>query len=242
MNASERAVRTRAGWVGVEISRSRARRRDRADYGLYRVRTAAERHWHVPHEVTVPAGEWTAYAFTLPMIDACVDDAIREGTPVGPGALRLRAYGTGWSDPPTAVVPTRWTHRYQGRRDLGATGQGVGNVGPPSSVGALCEHPIGVMCPAGLSMGEHVHEAEGFDCAGRPHLGPCVPVEPVAARSVTVRQRRRDANREFQAQHAVRRAHGLERRHQAKLSRRGSNQQSIPPAESNADGLKGSGR
>lgn len=146
------------GWVGVEISKSRVRTPGKAGYGLYRVRTAAERHWHVPHPKIGPDGEWTAYAFTLDMIRICVEDAIQAGTPDGPGSLLPRAYGHGWSDPPDAAVPTRWTPQYQGRRDLGVRDE----FGPGPEVAP------------GASLGEQPHDGAHCHAQGRPHLGPCV--------------------------------------------------------------------
>lgn len=124
----EQRVRTMAGWIGVEISKSRVRTPGKAGYGLYRVRGSLPVVWSIRRgetEIDRSPGQgqptlWTPYAFTLPMIRACVEDAIRAGMPDGPGWLRLRAYGHGWSDPADTVVPTRWTTAYQGRRDLGA--------------------------------------------------------------------------------------------------------------------------
>lgn len=118
--ATEQEVRTRAGWIGVEISRSRVRTPGKAGYGLYRVRTAAERHWHIPHPVVTPAGSWTAYAFELDVIDAQIENSIGMGTPESPADLHLPRSRVAPGEVPYVTVPTRWTHRYQGRRDLGA--------------------------------------------------------------------------------------------------------------------------
>lgn len=115
---NEQEVRTRAGWIGVEISRSRVRTAGKAGYGLYRVRA-------MPQSTDLPEDldeMWTAYAFRLDAIEANVRWAIEQGTPSGPAPMDLMEDITmpaidgkrrRW------VVPTRWTSAYQGRRDLG---------------------------------------------------------------------------------------------------------------------------
>lgn len=211
---NEQRVRTMAGWIGVEISRSRVRTPGKAGYGLYRVRGSLSVMWSL-----IPGGEidrspdqgqptlWTPYAFTLEMIRICVEDAIRAGTPDGPGPLLLRAYGHGWSDPPDAAVPTRWTQAYRGRRDLGL----MGEYGPGMEVP-----------PGGDSLGEQPHEPEGCHAQGRPHLGPCWSTAAVdaALRPDTVRSRQRAANAEFQKAHKRRRDHGLKVRYALKTARK----------------------
>jgi hypothetical protein len=113
--SDEQRVRTMAGWIGVEISKSRVRTPGKAGYGLYRVRPAPRlegmESWDEAHS-------WTAYAFEPELIAAEVELAIRKGTPAKPFELML---------PPTrpgslvTVVPTRWTSAYRGRRDLGVS-------------------------------------------------------------------------------------------------------------------------
>lgn len=141
---SEREVRKVAGWIGVEISRSRVRRADRPGYGLWRVRgwvpegpdLVVQSGPHAGAGVRVKEGPglWTGYLFTLTDIDAAVRNAIEQGQPSGPLDLHLPIAGVmlpGSFDPETiasrptgVVVPTRWTSRYQGRRDLGEVGMG----------------------------------------------------------------------------------------------------------------------
>jgi hypothetical protein len=192
---SERDVRRRAGWIGVEISKSRVRTPGKAGYGLYRVRLAPYQHKDAYGYPAVTEGEWTAYAFTLDAIYLAVRNSIEGGTPTGP--LTLMVERDGWAPGdglPYVTLPTRWTHRYQGRRDLG--------VAP--------------------SLGETPHEADGCHMEGRPHLGPCCgPGVPEAERGHAprclcprcVKFRQREYNAAFQAEHAVRRGHGLKARH-----------------------------
>lgn len=123
--SNEQRVRTMAGWIGVEISRSRVRTAGKAGYGLYRVRgsvahrTPAELAGLIWGAVTTDGlaerGPWTAYAFTLEAIRLAVEHAITKGTPVGPRELHVLApHATA-----SVVVTTRWTSAYAGRRDLG---------------------------------------------------------------------------------------------------------------------------
>lgn len=107
--SDEQRVRTMAGWIGVEISRSRARRRDNDEYGMYRVRGSAV------DQGTVRFTEWTPYAFALSEIERAIQDAIRAGRPEEPDWLRAKPtlYG------PPVAVRTRWTSAYRGRRNLG---------------------------------------------------------------------------------------------------------------------------
>lgn len=103
----ERRVRTMAGWIGVEISRSRVRTEGKAGFGMYRVRPAGKVY------------EWTAYAFTLEEIERGVNRAIGRGNPTAPYALKLPCLAPGDPNWPAITVPTRWTSAYRGRRNLG---------------------------------------------------------------------------------------------------------------------------
>jgi hypothetical protein len=193
----EQRVRTMAGWIGVEISRSRVRTAGKAGYGLYRVRGL-----ELPKYPTrigqnpmdpVPS-EWTAYAFTLEQIERAVQGAIREGSPNGPAVLRLRLGipdGLGGYDPDRfalVTVPTRWTTAYRGRRDLGAGGEPI-----PEQIKTDLAAEVSAL---GSLIG-----------AGVVH----VPTTP--------RQRQRADNAAFQAEHLERRAHGLRARYAAKMER-----------------------
>jgi hypothetical protein len=128
--SDEQRVRTMAGWIGVEISRSRVRTPGKAGYGLYRVRGSVAG----PKRVSGGFGdgryrvsehrpsEWTAYAFTLEEIETEIEVAIGAGRPEGPSALMLRPAGGGLCG--LVTVPTRWTSGYQGSRTLGGGGAG----------------------------------------------------------------------------------------------------------------------
>lgn len=219
-NYDEQRTRTIAGWIGVEISRSRVRMPGKPGFGLYRVRVAAERHWHVGQPPVVPVGEWTAYAFTLQMIAICVDDAIRVGMPSRPGPLRLRNFGHGWADEPDAVVPTRWTHRYQGRRDLGTLPE------------ERDPRPGGMSVPVSVKPGvaAELDRLSALTGATRftvdPVTGGFVPdmesvIAGAAERRIATSVRRRALNRTAAREFAERRKHGLVRRHAAKSARLG---------------------
>jgi hypothetical protein len=141
--SDEQRVRTMAGWIGVEISRSRVRTPGKAGYGLYRVRgsvahrTLAELAGLSAGAVTedgkAERGPWTAYAFTLRAILAAVEAAIECGQPNGPATMRIA--GQMEFGPVTAAVPTRWTSAYRGRRDLGVSGSA--ELGRRSAVGEV---------------------------------------------------------------------------------------------------------
>lgn len=212
MATDEQRVRTMAGWIGVEISKSRARKRGNPDYGLWRVR-GSERYadqdsvtgqWTEPGAMR-PTG-WTAYAFTLEAIGAAVESAIVQSRPAAPGALKVAGRRFDVGDL-VATVPTRWTPAYRGRRDLGVLADT-----------SRCTHEIGQPCPVGASMGEHAHEASGCDMGGRPHPGPCrqAAIGEGVLRE-TPQSRQRAQNAEFHAEHTERRKHGLARRHAEKL-------------------------
>jgi hypothetical protein len=119
--SDEQRVRTMAGWVGVEISRSRVRTPGKAGYGLYRVRgsrpIARALGTLGPDMKSCEWMSWTAYAFTLGEIQTEIEIAIQVGIPAGPSDLWLRPAGGGL---PVGVT-TRWTSAYRGRRDMGVS-------------------------------------------------------------------------------------------------------------------------
>jgi hypothetical protein len=121
--SDEQRVRTEAGWIGVEISRSRVRTPGRAGYGLYRVRgsTVIKRALpvHGPDMKSRQLTEWTGYLFTLEEIAAGVSRSIRLGVPAAPCVMVLLPNG-GELPEDLVTVPTRWTSAYRGPRDLGA--------------------------------------------------------------------------------------------------------------------------
>jgi hypothetical protein len=231
MPSDEQRVRTMAGWIGVEISRSRVRTPGKAGYGLYRVRAAAERHWHVPHPPVGSAGEWTAYAFTLGEIDRAVRDAIERGTPSAPGRMIVdwpsARPGAAWLALP---VLTRWTSAYRGRRDLGKfqvpRGRN-GEVRAPMTVGEA----EALVTPAAVKP-EYVAELDALAAlldAGlitMVHVEGCACVDPPAKMSAAcvratmpLRMMQRLDNAVFQAEHLERREHGLKARYAAKEAR-----------------------
>jgi hypothetical protein len=189
MDHDEQRVRTMAGWIGVEISRSRVRTPGKVGYGLYRVRGSRVAYVQEGGQRKVWEGvpsEWTAYAFTLEQIGCQVALSIRAGTPARPGPLNLyRADSPGVAD----MVPTRWTTAYRGRRDLGAGGGSPIPAQVKPDFGALAAE-LGALIRAGV-----VH----------------VPTTP--------RQRQRADNAAFQAEHLEARAHGLRARYAAKMER-----------------------
>lgn len=139
---SEQRVRTEAGWIGVEISKSRVRTPGRDGYGLYRVRGSMPVVWSIRAggEIDRSPGQseptlWTAYAFTLDEISRRTAEAIGFGTPDGPRDMVLCAVNPRPGQRPAVVVPTRWTSAYGGRRDLGVTGEPA--AGPSIDAGLL---------------------------------------------------------------------------------------------------------
>jgi hypothetical protein len=242
----EQRVRTMAGWVGVEISRSRVRTPGKAGYGLYRVRTAAERHWHVGEPPVTPAGEWTAYAFTLEQIARAVNESIQMGMPDAPMPLHLNDGTNAWPAV-THRVPTRWTSRYQGRRDLGVrTAEVVAEREDErcsDSIPVRVRPEVGQLLSALVTLVDEGlvvmrHDREMCSCRGTASLTmACVRLTTedetvgtqVAVRrsglaggargAKTARQRQRVANAKFQREHEQRRKHGKAAYHARKLSR-----------------------
>lgn len=136
MNTDEQRVRTMCGWIGVEISKSRKRRVDDPETGLYRVRGSLPVQWSIRRgesEIDRSPGQseptlWTGYLFQLEDIQTAVHVAIFGGTPDGPQDLVLHHPNPkqAGGDKPAMVIPTRWTSAYGGRRDLGVAEPRVG--------------------------------------------------------------------------------------------------------------------
>jgi hypothetical protein len=220
MASDEQRVRTMAGWIGVEISRSRVRTPGKAGYGLYRVRGTHDQQ--VRRTDITPAGSttsepywvptpWSAYAFELDVIEAQVGNSIGMGRPEGPASLYLPKTLVGTGERPYAEVPTRWTQAYRGRRNLGV---GVPVAIKPEFAAELTA--LAALVDEGLVAMTHV---AGCMCSGTATLtAECV--RATQERS-TVKTRQRASNAEFQAEHLKRRAHGLKRRHAAKLGLNG---------------------
>ena len=218
MASDEQRVRTMAGWIGVEISRSRVRTPGKAGYGLYRVRGSKVRDpldfgeaqvldgSEVPDIRTYVPTEWTAYAFELGEIETEIELAISRGVPSGPLDLCLRP-ARGLMHTELVMVPTRWTQAYSGKRNLGV---GVPVAIKPEYAAELTA--LAAFVDEGLVAMTHV---AGCMCSGTATLtAECV--RATQERS-TVKTRQRTSNAEFQAEHLKRRAHGLKRRHAAKL-------------------------
>jgi hypothetical protein len=171
----EQRVRTEAGWIGVEISKSRVRTPGKAGYGLYRVRTAAVPHWHVGQPPDAPAGEWTAYAFTLEAIFEAVQTSIQVGTPEGPFPLKLLSDVGDGVHKAGHSIPTRWTSAYRGRRNLGVAAPATVRPEFADELSALA-----ALLDAGLVEMDH---AEGCACRGTEELtAECVRWTLEAAR------------------------------------------------------------
>lgn len=197
-DVDERRVRTVAGWIGVEISKSRVRMPDRAGYGLYRVRGSIVTRIGAWQDnggvVQMLWDEWTGYLFELEAVRLALDVAISQGTPAGPAGLVLyHPNPKQGRDRPAILVPTRWTSAYRGPRN-GAVREAARALGPS------------------LTSPADPYRVDPTDAVVfRLPVGAGVPG--------TVRTRRRAANAAFQAEHKLRRDAGLEARHAAKLSR-----------------------
>ena len=241
----EQRVRVKAGWVGVEISKSRVRTPGKTGFGLYRVRTAAERHWHVGEPPAVPAGEWTGYLFELEAIENAVDSAIQTGTHAKPGDLILfhPSPKQARRDKPAMLVRTRWTSAYRGRRDLGTRRDLRRDLEDLE-----CEDPVvraaaarldeavhGIVSDARLAVEvkpEYAAQVGALAALLDAAVIEMVHVEGCSCRvseqrftaacvraTMPDRMRQRAENAAFQADHLRRRAHGLEQRYQQKRAR-----------------------
>jgi hypothetical protein len=214
--SDEQRVRTMAGWIGVEISKSRVRTPGKAGYGLYRVRPMA-RSTDLPEDLDEA---WTGYAFTLEEIEREIEVAIGAGIPAGPADLWLMPAAGG----DRVGVTTWWTSGYRGPRTLGVVVPAElkpESVHRVSALAALVDEGLVVM----------QHDSQMCTCSGTAKLTMrCVDLtmadepsrEAVRVRQaagLTARERQRKHNTAFQAEHKVRRDWGLQQRHARKLRR-----------------------
>jgi hypothetical protein len=200
---TERTVRTRAGWIGVEIGKSRVRTPGRPGFGLYRVRGSRLSDvglpvLHGPHAGqvarTIEPTEWTGYLFTLAEIDRALTEAMDgpRADPRAPGGLHLQPDGSRPGVLPYRI-PTRWTSAYRGPRT------GRETWGPIS--------------------------AEGYTTVHSRRVARGAPDPVTGSRSSvmmppdTVRTRQRQYNADYQEKRKPARDAGLAARHASKLRR-----------------------
>jgi hypothetical protein len=209
----EGMARRMAASIGVEMQRSRSRTPSADGYGLWRVRGSWREMEPCPGAVDggpawvpiVRVGKWTGYMFTWQAVWDAASRAIRLGVPDRPGAMTVQLVPAA-EVPDEATwpeVPTRWTSEYRGSRVLGLGGEA---------------EAVAVLAGAGLD--PRPTDAEGLDVA-LLRYDPEVRANfaPETTTALSADQRRRAANREFQAAHKPRRDAGLTARHAAKLSR-----------------------
>lgn len=237
----EREVRTRAGWIGVEISKSRARSPRNPEYGLYRVRGSMPVLWSIKQgdaEIDRSPGQgeptlWTAYAFELDVIAAQVTNAIELGTPDGPAELHLPKRRIERGELPYVTVPTRWTSTYRGRRDLGSVRRAELIWGVKTEAAAALSVRVWE------SMTTHEQQWHGMaQMLDRNYLRNKLAFS-------TPRQRQRAYNAAFQREHLKRRKWGLRQRHARKLEHNEaarSQEQAERPSQRGQDGPAGAGR
>jgi hypothetical protein len=203
------------GWVGVEISKSRKRKAGDPEFGLYRVRGSMPVVWSIgpgDAEIDRSPGQsqptlWTPYAFTLAGIFLAVQNSIQGGTPAGPTSLTIEVANWKPGDGlPYRTVPTRWTSNYRGRRDLGVRGG---------------ELKWGVKTEAARGLSMRVWN--GMSTAEQQDRGMAQMLDRNYLRNKfslqTPRQRQREQNAEFHAEHLERRKYGLRARYAAKMRR-----------------------
>ncbi len=226
--SDEQRVRTMAGWIGVEISKSRVRTPGKAGYGLYRVRgyrldqqrDRGASRIRRPETVAVPCA-WTPYAFRLAAIELGVEVAVRTGDPGAPGPLVLPVEPAGPRDTEWVSVPTRWTSAYRGPRTLGVPAF----AGVRSAVRTEVCRALSVRVSEAMTTAER-DEQGSAQMLNRSYLRAKYGIE-----TDTPRARQRAQNAAFQAEHLRRREWGLRQRHRRKLmdNRRRDNGE-VPPA------------
>lgn len=182
------------GWIGVEISRSRVRTPGKAGYGLWRVRGSEHIAGGRSASAPVVGGPPVHYRVTEWTAYAFTLDDIARAA----GSAIQRGTPTG----PGSMLMCGWID-----------GQGRAVTVPTRWTQAYRgRRDLGVAC-------EYDTNGDG-DCARmtcarcHPELHPA----PVGA-PLTDRQRQREMNAAFQAEHLERRAHGKATYHAAKLAR-----------------------